>query len=400
MVIHVGRIVRALANVRYAVLPVLYVLSFVCPKDDTLWVFGAYGGRSFVDNSKYLYRYTVEERPNIRAVWLSRNQRVIEELQSQGYEAYHTHSLTGILLNLRARYVFVSHGTRDVNMWCSGGATVVSLWHGVMLKQVKWDAQRNVETRLWRTIEWLKYTLFKKYDWFMVTSDAMIEPFASGHRMDRSRVLVTGYPRNDLLDGFCERDSETDSAEIYETAKQWHEDHTVLLYAPTYHDETNQRIQDHLDLSELDAFLTAADAYLIFKLHPREQLDTDLDTFERIRSMSPRLDLYPLLPYTDALITDYSSLYFDYLLLDRPVIFYPFDKEQYRSTRGFNLDYDAVTPGPVATEFDELLAAIESVIETDQFSTERSEIRNEFLQQPAHSRCKTICDRFDPTVTE
>lgn len=395
---------RVVAGVKYALLGGLYVLSFVWPKDEALWVFGAKEGEAFVDNSKYLFLHVAEERTNIRAVWLSRNENVVETLQSQGYEAYHADSLAGISVSLRASIMFVSHSRRDVNMWCSGGATVVGLWHGIMLKQVKWDAGRQLDRPIMGLIERGKYTLFKQFDWLTVTSEAMVEPFASGRKMDPSRVIVTGYPRNDLLDGrFPDGRIETRSeaeTDIYETAETLHEESDVLLYAPTFHEETNQHVQDHLDLPKLDALLAEIDAYLIVKLHPRDQLDLRREEFSRIVSMSSALDVYPLLPSTDALITDYSSLYFDYLLLDRPVIFYPFDREQYRAARGFNLDYDEVTPGPVATEFDELLTSIEAVLEDDEFTTERNAVRDEFLQPPSTNRCKAVCDRFDPTMDE
>ncbi len=394
---------RAIAGMKHLLLGVLFLLSFVWPKDDALWAFGANDGKAFVDNSKYLYLHAVEERENVTPVWIAKDRAVVETLQSRGYKAYYAFSLQGIRVTLRAGVVFVSHGTRDVNMWCSGGATVVGLWHGVMLKQVSWDAGRDVDHPVMGLIERGKYTLFKRFDWLTVTSEAMVEPFASGRGMDPSRVVATGYPRNDLLDGGFPEGIETETksetgAEIYETAEKLHEESDVLLYAPTFHEETGQHIRDHLDLSKLDALLADIDAYLIVKPHPRDRLDTDRGEFSRIMSMSSALDVYPLLPATDVLITDYSSLYFDYLLLDRPVVFYPFDREQYRATRGFNLDYDEVTPGPIATEFEELLTSIEAVLEDDDFAAERKAVRDEFLQPPSTNRCAAVCDQFDPAV--
>lgn len=395
-----GVVSRVVAGLKYILLGCLFAVSFVWPKDEALWVFGAKEGEAFVDNSKYLYLHAVEERTNVRAVWLSRNETVVETLQSQGYEAYHTHSIRGIYANLRASVAFVSHSTRDVNMWCSGGTTVVGLWHGIMLKQVEWDAHRQLDNPMLGLIERGKYRLFKQFDWLTVTSEAMVEPFASGRGMDPSRVVVTGYPRNDRLtgvfpDGTISSDVET-GTDIYETTTKRHEESNVLLYAPTFHEETGQHVSEQLDLSALDALLAEIDAYLILKPHPRDQIDVD-EELSRITSMSPTLDVYPLLPSVDVLITDYSSLYFDYLLLDRPVVFYPYDREQYSSTRGFNLDYDDVTPGPVVREFDELLSSIETVLETDEFAAEREAVRKEFLQPPTTNRCEAVCDRFDPT---
>ncbi|RRJ28341.1 CDP-glycerol glycerophosphotransferase family protein [Halocatena pleomorpha] len=392
-----GVVSRVSAGLTYLWFGLLYVLSFVWPKDETLWVFGAKEGSAFVDNSKYLYLHTVEERPNVRAVWLSRNESVVETLQSQGHEAYHADSFRGTYASLRASVAYVSHGTRDVNVWCAGGTTIVGLWHGIMLKQVEWDAHRQIDHPIVGPIERGKYALFKQFDRLTVTSEAMVEPFASGRNMDPSRVVVTGYPRNDLLDGTFPDERIEAKADIYEMAAERHKESNVFLYAPTFHEETGEHVGEHLDLSELDAKLTEIDAYLIVKPHPRDQIDVDRAEYSRIISMPSPLDVYPLLPSVDALITDYSSLYFDYLLLDRPVIFYPFDRKRYGETRGFNLNYDAVTPGPVATEFEELLASIESVVETDEFANERDAVREEFLQPLGTNRCEAVCDQFDPT---
>ncbi|HET7325011.1 MAG TPA: CDP-glycerol glycerophosphotransferase family protein [Halococcus sp.] len=386
----------SLTGIQYLLGCVLFVVSLVWPREDTLWVFGAQRGEGFGDNSKYLFLYTVAERPHIRAVWLSRNQQVIEELQARGYEAYHADSARGILTNLRAGVAFVSHGIGDVNKWCCGGATTVSLWHGVGLKTVGWDyGLKTHRPLLWLRRE-LVWRLFTHPDWVVVTSDAMVAPFSSAFRMDHDRILVTGYPRNDALTGTVESNFET--ADIYDMCRRLYENSTVFIYTPTYREETDQYVRDHLDLAALDQRLADLDAYLILKLHPWEEMDIATE-FSRIIVMAPQLDVYPLLKHTDVLITDYSSIYFDYLLLDRPVVFYPFDLEEYRAARGFYLDYEAVTPGPMATDFDGLMECIEQVLGNDTFADERRTVREQFLQQPENTRCGRICDRFDPTVS-
>ena len=389
---------RLIAGTQYLLGCGLFLLSLVWPRDDTLWVFGAKGGAGFADNSKYLFVYTATERSHLRAVWLSRNDRVIEELQARGYEAYHADSVRGIALNLRAGVAFVSHGLADVNKWCCGGATTVSLWHGVGLKKVGWDYGFKTDRPSVWLRRYLVWRLFTQPDWVVVTSEAMVEPFASAFLKPPERMLVTGYPRNDALTGALST-TEFETDDIYERCERLYENSTVLVYTPTYREETDQYVRDHLDLAALDRRLAELDAYLVVKLHPWEAMDVGPDEFARIVPMSSELDVYPLLRYTDALITDYSSIYFDYLLLDRPIVFYPFDLAEYRAAREFYLDYERVTPGPVATDFDELVASIETLFEDDTFADDRQRVRNQFLQHGSESRSKAVCDRFDPTVT-
>lgn len=383
--------------VRYLLRGGLFLLSLVSRRSDTVWVFGAKGGKAFVDNSKYLYLYTVAEYPHIRAVWLSRDDDVVTALQDHGYEAYNTNSIRGMWLNLRSEYTFMSHGMPDVNRWCSGGATKVLLWHGVALKQIGWNGYKQGQ-RVERAKRIIKDHIFDRYDWIIVPSEAMIEPFSSAFRIDPERILPLGYPRNDVLSSSWSGHDPTNDASLHEQYHDLHETGTVLLYMPTKHYETEEDVVDQLWLPEFDRWLEGQNAYLLIKPHPSEPFDLSLGEFSRIMGVPDGIDIYPLLNHTDMLITDYSSIYFDYLLLDNPIIFYPFDLEQYRSARGFYFNYKDVTPGPIATDFDELLQTIERTLETDEFATERQSVRKTFLQSASYERCKAICDRFDPST--
>ena len=384
--------------VKFISFGILFVVSLFWPRDEQLWVLGARGGEAFLDNSKHLYLHVLESCPNIRPVWLAKDPELVTELNSRGYEAYHAHSHYGTYLNLCAGLVFVSHGVADVNRWCCGGATVVCLWHGVALKHLGWDHSYGTGGLSSRFIQHYKHLITDRYDYFTVTSEAMIEPFASALRMDPERIVLTGYPRNDAL---LERGSVpglTADESVHETLAALPPDSNVLLYLPTYHAATDQYVLDHLDLPALDALLADSDAYLLIKLHPSERLDTNLREYERLIPLPGAADAYSILPKTDILITDYSSVYFDYLLLDRPIVFYPFDLEDYRSKRGFYLDYEAVTPGPIASDFGELLSCIESVLETDEYATERRAVRERFLRPPDENRSVNVCRRFAPRL--
>jgi CDP-glycerol glycerophosphotransferase (TagB/SpsB family) len=372
----------------------LFLCSLVSPRDDSLWAFGSNGGDAFRDNAKYLYLHTADRRDHVRAVWLTRNESVVTALRDRGYEAYHVDSPKGIWLNLRAGTVFVTHGMPDVNRWCSGGATTVLLWHGVALKRIGWDAPklRHRRERLKRVV---KDTLFDRYDWITVPSEAMVGPFASAFRIEDDRVLATGYPRNDVPAGTWTGEDPMREDDLERRYRGYREEGPVILYVPTIHRETGERVVDHLDLDRLDEWLAERDARLLFKPHPAEPIDLE-EEFDRIVEVPSEVDIYPLLAHTDLLLTDYSSIYFDYLHLDRPVAFYPFDYEAYRTERGFYLGYDEVTPGPVATEFDDLLDCLDGTLESDEYAPERAAVREEFVETAIESRCREVGDRFDP----
>ena len=352
-------------------------LSPLWERDDSLWVFGARGGEAFADNSKYLFLHVAAERPDIRPVWLSKNRQTVAELQANGYEAYYAYSLRGLSLNLRAGVVFLTQGHRDVAMPCCAGALTVLLWHGIPLKHISWDAEFPDEPRSVRAAHTY---MAGEFDVLTVPSEALAETFESGLRVPRDRMAVADYPRNDAL--FAEISGEhvgSDEAAL-RRVRELAADDAVVCYLPTYRSDPDESPSERLDFRALDDFLAERDAFLVVKTHPKEDLSLP-DGLTRVLRLPPEVDVYPLLRHADALVTDYSSVYFDYLPLDRPVVFFPYDLDRYRERRGFYFDYDAVTPGPVAREFDDLLAALDQVLDDadDSHAAERRALRERLL---------------------
>ncbi|WP_266077797.1 CDP-glycerol glycerophosphotransferase family protein [Haladaptatus caseinilyticus] len=367
--------------VQWMLYALLKRLSGVWTRDDSLWVFGARDSEAFVDNAKYLYLHVANERTGVRPVWLSKNRRVVRELRASGYEAYHCYSIRGLVVNLRAGVICLTQGHRDVTMACCAGAKTVLLWHGIPLKTISWDAEFSDESAPVKAV--LEY-MADEFDRLVVPGQNLIEIFESGLHLDAERTTIVGYPRLDALF----RPPRGSHIGTDETARKRVErlsrDHPVLFYLPTFRDGTDGSSADHLDFRALDEFLAEKDAFLVIKTHPREQFEPP-PNLSRIVRLPERCDVYPLLRHADVLVTDYSSIYFDYLVLDRPAVFYPYDRTQYEETRGFYFDYDTITAGPVVTDFDELLDALSRTLENDPFGTERRNIVNELLTDVSHT---------------
>lgn len=345
-------------------------------RDPSIWVFGARGGDGFVDNSKYLFLHVANERPEVRAVWLSKDDEVVVALRSRGYEAYHASSPRGAYLNLRAGVVVLSQGPGDVNLACSGGASIVQLWHGVPLKSIGLDAE--ISTR--SLPERLVYAHLVGQTTVVITSLALVEPFESGYGVGSDRLVVTGYPRLDALFGPVPGEDVGLDARTAAEVRRIASDHTVIAYLPTFRDVPANRASAHLDFDALQRFLEARDAYLIVKFHPFEDVDDLAGEHSRIVHVPSGSDPYPLLRHVDLLVTDYSSVAFDFLLLDRPTVYYPYDLDRYRRDRGFYFEYEAVTPGPVATDFQGLLGAIGSTLDRDEYLDRRRAVRDRFFR--------------------
>jgi CDP-glycerol glycerophosphotransferase (TagB/SpsB family) len=336
-------------------------------RDPALWAFGARGGEAFAGNSKYLYLHVAAERPAVRPVWLSKDRTVVADLQSAGYEAYHCYSLRGLALTLRASVVVLTQGHRDLAMPCCAGAFAVQLWHGVPLKRISWDAEFP---DLPRPIRRVHADMADQMDLLVVPGSALVDTFASGLRIDPDRMALAGYPRVDALDRAIPGEDMGGDADALARVRDLADESRVVAYLPTYRARTDESVADHLDFGALDDFLADRDATLVVKTHPKESLDVP-DDCSRVVSLPPATDPYPLLRRADALVTDYSSAYVDFLARDRPVVFYPYDFDEYRARRGFYLDYDAVTPGPVARTFAGLLDGLDRALADPDADAER-----------------------------
>jgi len=365
-------------------------------RDPALWVFGARGGEAFTGNSKYLYLHVAAERPAVRPVWLSKDSAVVADLQSAGYEAYHCYSLRGLALALRAGVVVLTQGHRDLPMPCCAGAFAVQLWHGVPLKRVSWDAEFP---DLPRPIRRAHGDVADEIDLLVVPGSALVDTFASGLRIDPGRMALAGYPRVDALDRAIPGEDVGTDADALARVRDRASEGRVVAYLPTYRAWTDESVADHLDFGALDDFLAERDATLVVKAHPKESLDVP-DNRSRIVSLPPETDPYPLLRHADALVTDYSSAYVDFLACDRPVVFYPYDVDDYRARRGFYFDYDAVTPGPVARTFEGLLDGLDRALaDPDADAERRRALRRRLLDaDPAVGGADATVGGADPAV--
>jgi CDP-glycerol glycerophosphotransferase len=152
---------------------------------------------------------------------------------------------------------------------------------------------------------------------------------------------------------------------------------SIALYVPTFRDDgANPFADGALDLAALDAFLERINTVMVIKLHTFSGTLPDLPC-KNILAFPSDADVYPLMPLTDYMITDYSSIYTDYLTMNKPVLFYCYDRDTYISkNRELQFDYDWITPGPKVHTQDELMMAMKllSSGRDDGYSEQRAEI--------------------------
>jgi CDP-glycerol glycerophosphotransferase (TagB/SpsB family) len=380
---------------------VLVLVSLVVPRSKRIWAFGSWYGGRFADNPKYFFLHCASrERDAVHAVWLSMSSTVVRRIRALGFPAYHRLSPSGLWYALRAGVYIFDCRVMDVSSVASSGAVKVNLWHGVPLKMIERDipqannalAQANHGSPLVKAAnKVLRPQLSEKYDYILGTSRATCERFAKAFGVERQQVLDGGYPRTDVL---LSRDDDArfrmpEEERVIEQCRAYARDGVrVMLYMPTFRDWRNDADRViPIDWKALDAALQAHGGALFCKLHPNDQARVpDLSAMRRIHLIPSSVDPYPILKHTDALISDYSSIFFDYLLLDRPLVFYPYDLDDYRKySRALYDDYDSVTPGPKATDAAGLQRTLTTLLssydeQARRYAAEREAVRSRFYE--------------------
>ena len=147
------------------------------------------------------------------------------------------------------------------------------------------------------------------------------------------------------------------------------------------------------DFDLLNIAMADLNGVFYIKVHPNAGLDGFcLDHYDNIKVVPASADPYPLMPYVDVLITDYSSIYIDFLLLNKPIVFFAFDLQHYlASCRDMYFEYEEVTPGKRATCFKQLLTSLNEV---DLFNNQRVALKEKFWGQNYTLGYKTIADEL------
>jgi CDP-glycerol glycerophosphotransferase (TagB/SpsB family) len=344
---------------------IIYPLAKALPRDPDLWLFGAPAGR-FEGNSKYLYLWLNQNGQRPRPVWLTSDAALARRLRALGLLAQSSRSLAGMRLAARAGTLFVNDNSSDVHFGLTAGARVFNLWHGVGLKNVMFGSSVGVSAALRRTARGALGGLrsmrrLQRPDWILSTSPEMSSGFfARCFDVPSERAPALGYPRLDpQLDPALKEFAL--SFEDYSTVASQRGERAIL-YAPTLREGGSGDFlaQALPDLGRLSKSLAQQKARLFLKLHPKMTGAKSLTLPPAITLLPDTMDLYPVLDRFDALITDYSSLFFDWIATrSSGVVLYSFDLAEYvRVERDLAWDYDEATAGERAGSFAELCSVI------------------------------------------
>ena len=327
------------------------------PADDNRVVFEAGVGRQYADSPRYVYEELVRRGDTRTKVWALSGKIhrrddytvIVDRLSPQ----YFWHLA-------RARY-WVNNQNFPHYVERRPDGVYVQTWHGTPLKRMLHD----LDSIVGRDEGYKGRVSNAAQQWSLLASPS---PWSTARMRSAFKyegpVLEVGYPRNDVFF----REGHEEVAASVRRRLGIAPDKTVVLYAPTFRDDRAtgaSRFAFHLalDLAALDAALDEDVVFLIRNhglVRGRVEIPDELAT--RVKDVTSYPEIQELFLASDVLVTDYSSVFFDFACLRRPIIFYAYDLESYRDElRGFYLDYETELPGPIVTTEKELYAALTSL---------------------------------------
>lgn len=345
------------------------IISFFMKRDKRRVIFSAFLVKRFNSNSKYLFLWFLNNLKEYDSYFVINDKKLRNRLNATvGNHFIETKTLKGKLFVLGSPLWFVSTLEMPVGgFFLKYKRTVVHLGHGTPLKNIGY-LENNIGL-----IKTVYYNMVRTNISFSVASSHYFQPIIAGFlRFPVSKILIAGQARNDQLFVKTDFDIKTLVKDIQ--AKN-------ILYAPTWRASSELKLFpfDDFSYSELEQFLIDNKINIFLRTHPNleEKIDPELLKLSNIYLFSGKQydEIMDYLNKFDLLITDYSSIYFDYLLLDRPMIFLPYDYNQYTEEIGMTVSYEEFTPGYKSFSMKEFFQhIISSFSDNDVYKSERERI--------------------------
>lgn len=342
----------------------LTLMNFVIPKNKNMIVI--YGRKMLNDNAEALLDYLLDNNYEQKyRIYVLISKSVLHCYKETRNFKIVTSSFCSIWYVIRARYIFHTHGLSLCKHIPSKRQIIFNMWHGSPLKAIGTIAGSRMTP--------------ESDSYFLCASPFFAEINKKCFAINDSQVFIGSNPRNDVL--FHRVD--------IRAKMKWGEYSKIIVMMPTFRNSTGLGrtdaekdfpVLDETNIFELNKFLSYHNALLVIKPHPYQNsipfLKNEYSNIKIVSNLDIHkqgLKLYELLGNSDALITDFSSVYFDYLLLDKPIGFAIDDIDNYKANRGYTIDNPLeLMPGMKIRTLDSLKAFIESVTDgNDKYKEER-----------------------------
>ncbi|AVQ37071.1 bifunctional glycosyltransferase/CDP-glycerol:glycerophosphate glycerophosphotransferase [Staphylococcus kloosii] len=345
-------------------------------KEDTI-IYESFLGKNYSDSPKSIFKYLLDNsEKKWKHVWVLNNKDVVkdeEEFENNNVKIIKRFSWQYFYYVTVSKY-FILNMRQPKWLYKKSEQVILSTWHGTPLKKLVFDMENVTSANKHYKKDF--YYQSRNWDYLIAANKYSEKIFESAFMYPKENILTYGYPRNDILTNHSSlyKKQIKEKLELPQSKK-------VILYAPTWRDDEFHSVGKYkfklqLDLDRLKEEL--GNEYVIaLRMHYFISDNIDLTDYKGFAyDFSKYNDINDLYIVSDLLITDYSSVFFDYSILRKPILFYTYDLEKYQNMlRGFYIDVNKDLPGPLLLSNDEVLDSIKNI---DRVNKEYKEKYEEF----------------------
>ena len=373
---------------------VLQVFSLIIPKDDKLIIFGAFSGKRYGDNSAFLFEYIIKEHTDYKPFWVSHKKDVVDLILKKGLPAINRYSVKAFWYSVRAKYIIGSHNIKDASMHkvISSNQHFIYLHHGIPLRKGWFDVVNAPKKSLQSSKDKIKHSSF-----MIAPSEYAAQQQNKLLPIGLEKFRITGLPRNDVFF------KELNNYEKELVNKHIPKSKIKVLYAPTWREWEATKFFpfNDRDLLELNSKLVEIDTILILRPHHIDLekkeftlLKEEIKLFSNIKLITHNeiADINIICKFSDILITDYSSLIYDFLIINKPIIYLTYDFDKYMERVGFypNMKEIVNSGYQPETQNDFIDSVIEIIEKKDRFEESRIYLSNKLHKFKDGNSCERV----------
>ncbi len=354
--------------------------------DEKTILFSTFDGRNYSDSPKAIYLRMLSDPKykDYKLVWVFREpENHIEMLENPNTYIVKTNTVGFEEMCATAKYWFFNYRVAD-HIYPKDDQVYVELWHGTPLKRLGYDIEVSDNAMNSKAEIRDKYRVdAEKFKYILAPSQFAADCFESAWNLKEfgktDTMLIAGYPRNDFLINYTEEQAKKIKQDLNLPS-----DKKIILYAPTWRDNQHKAGVGYtyklgVDFDYLREKLED-DYIILFRAHYLVASQFDFAKYEGfVYNASTVNDINDLYVISDLLITDYSSVFFDFANLNRPILFYMYDLADYgNEIRGFYIDLKEL-PGNIVEKQEDLVAEIKAVkYDTEYYKEKYKDFHNKF----------------------
>ena len=349
---------------------IFYFFSFLIPRKSNLWCIGGWEGDQFRGSCKYFY-YFLKNKKNLEVYWITKNKHLYREHNKKDKNFLYAYSTLGIYYLLRSQKLIFSHGLYDFMPIFTGGSKKILINHTTYpIKDMSFH-QHIQKLHYIKKLYFFIQSPFNyiKPDFEIVSSDK--NKFGifldENNNFEKQRIIGLGLPKTDYLISLFNKIKSSQKIQfISKYFLNSNKKSKLILFLPTWRSEKNFSIFNYgFNNNSIQNFLKKNNLFLLINFHPFDHnqiIKKNILNADRIKFLNSKNDnINEVFYLSDILMTDFSSIFSDFLIFDKEIIFAKFGYSSYLKERRIKVNYDNL-PGFKITNWDEFIICISKIL--------------------------------------